>query len=167
RMAAALQRAGRGEARVADCDRRRAEELGVLPGHRGADAGHRPFLSQEHVRASSEGRAGWRSISLEGRATAHARQGGVCGELRALPFEQNVAAAGARARPGGLCGQGLPPMLEPVLGMDGDARVQDEDAGDRPATDFLDDNYLSNEVRVPVTLLQTNACSPLATNALA
>jgi hypothetical protein len=32
--------------------------------------------------------------------------------------------------------------------------------------DFLDGNYLSNELRVPVTLLQTNACSPLATNAL-
>ena len=35
------------------------------------------------------------------------------------------------------------------------------------APDFLEGNYLSNETRVPVTLLQTNACSPLATNALA
>jgi cytochrome c2 len=34
------------------------------------------------------------------------------------------------------------------------------------ADDFLDDNYLSTDARVPVTLLQTNACSPLATNAL-
>jgi hypothetical protein len=34
------------------------------------------------------------------------------------------------------------------------------------AADFLDNNYLSNEVRVPVTLLETNACSPLATNAI-
>jgi hypothetical protein len=34
------------------------------------------------------------------------------------------------------------------------------------APDFLKDNYLSSEFRVPVTLLQTNACSPLATNAL-
>lgn len=33
--------------------------------------------------------------------------------------------------------------------------------------DFLDDNYLSSERRVPVTLLDTNACSPLATNAVA
>ena len=33
--------------------------------------------------------------------------------------------------------------------------------------DFLADNYLSTELRVPVTLLGTNACSPLATNALA
>jgi hypothetical protein len=33
--------------------------------------------------------------------------------------------------------------------------------------DFLDGNFLSSELRVPVTLLRTNACSPLATNALA
>ena len=32
--------------------------------------------------------------------------------------------------------------------------------------DFLDGNYLSTEARVPVTLLRTNACSPLATNAI-
>lgn len=34
------------------------------------------------------------------------------------------------------------------------------------AADFLDGNYLSAEHRVPVTLLQTNACSSLATNAI-
>ena len=34
------------------------------------------------------------------------------------------------------------------------------------AKDFLDNNFLSTELRVPVTLLETNACSPLATNAL-
>jgi hypothetical protein len=34
-------------------------------------------------------------------------------------------------------------------------------------TDFLDGNYLSTEARIPVTLLRTNVCSPLATNALA
>jgi len=32
--------------------------------------------------------------------------------------------------------------------------------------DFLDGNYLSTELRVPVTLLQTNACSPFASNAV-
>ena len=35
------------------------------------------------------------------------------------------------------------------------------------ADDFITDNYLSTERRIPVTLLQTNACSPLATNAIA
>lgn len=32
--------------------------------------------------------------------------------------------------------------------------------------DFLKDNYLSTDLRVPVTLLETNACSPLATNGI-
>ena len=35
------------------------------------------------------------------------------------------------------------------------------------APDFLVDNYLSTDQRVPVTLLKTNACSPRATNAIA
>jgi hypothetical protein len=35
------------------------------------------------------------------------------------------------------------------------------------ADDFLDGNLLSNDMRVPITLLQTNACSPLATNGIA
>ena len=34
------------------------------------------------------------------------------------------------------------------------------------ADDFLSNNFLSNELRVPVTLLETNACASLATNAL-
>ena len=34
------------------------------------------------------------------------------------------------------------------------------------APDFLQGNYMSTDARVPVTLLRTNACSPLATNAL-
>ena len=34
------------------------------------------------------------------------------------------------------------------------------------ADDFLTDNYLSTDRRIPLTLLQTNACSPLATNAM-
>lgn len=34
------------------------------------------------------------------------------------------------------------------------------------ADDFLEENFLSTELRVPVTLLETNACSPLATNAI-
>lgn len=35
------------------------------------------------------------------------------------------------------------------------------------ASDFLDKNFLSTDLRVPVTLLETNAGSPLATNAIA
>jgi hypothetical protein len=35
------------------------------------------------------------------------------------------------------------------------------------ATDFLRDNYLSTELRIPSTLMQTNICSPIGTNAIA
>jgi hypothetical protein len=35
------------------------------------------------------------------------------------------------------------------------------------ALDFLDGNYLSTDARIPVTLLRTNICSPLATNGIA
>ncbi len=35
------------------------------------------------------------------------------------------------------------------------------------APDFLQGNYLSTDARIPVTLLRTNVCSPLATNGLA
>ena len=34
------------------------------------------------------------------------------------------------------------------------------------APDFLTGNYLSTDARIPVTLLRTNACSPLGTNAI-
>ena len=34
------------------------------------------------------------------------------------------------------------------------------------APDFLDHNFLSTDLRIPVTLLKTNACSPLATNGI-
>ncbi len=34
------------------------------------------------------------------------------------------------------------------------------------APDFLENNYLSTDLRIPATLLRTNVCSPLATNAL-
>jgi hypothetical protein len=35
------------------------------------------------------------------------------------------------------------------------------------ADDFLSDNFLSTDLRVPITLLETNACASLATNAIA
>ena len=37
---------------------------------------------------------------------------------------------------------------------------------DEGKEDFLENNFLSTELRVPVTLLETNAASPLATNAI-
>ena len=57
------------------------------------------------------------------KAQAGARQGRLCRALRALPFQQD-SCAGARARSRRLLRQGLPGLLEQVLGMDQDRRLQ-------------------------------------------
>ena len=49
---------------------------------------------------------------------------------------------------------GLPQVLEQLLGVDQDAGVQTRDDHIVASKDFLDDNYLSNELRVPETLLR-------------
>ena len=102
-----------------------------------------------------------------GRGRARARQDRVRRALRPLPFEQG-AGAGRRRRPGRLRRPNYLQCWNRLLGVDQDRRVQGSRCGRSSwPPDFLDGNYLSTELRVPVTLLQTNACSPLATNAIA
>ena len=85
--------------------------------------------------------------------------------LRALPFEQ-----GCRSRPPGSIPAAAPGPDYLTCWNKYWAWTKTDDFKQQmraivDAPDFLDDNYLSTELRVPVTLLQTNACSPLATNA--
>ena len=102
----------------------------------------------------------------DGRSGGLTAASGVRRHLRALPLEQG-ANAGRRARSDEVQRIGLSGLLEPLLGLDEDRRLKQQMREIVPRADFLDGNYLSTELRVPVTLLQTNACSPLATNALA
>ena len=74
--------------------------------------------------------------------------------------------AAGRARPRERERAELPRRLECLLGLDEDRCVQDRDAAEVLEPDFLDGNYLSTELRVPITLLGINACSPIATNAI-
>ncbi|SEW21905.1 hypothetical protein SAMN05444851_2226 [Aliiroseovarius sediminilitoris] len=70
------------------------------------------------------------------------------------------------AMPGGCSGAGY---LECFNRYGALTRTEDFKAQMREivlAEDFLEGNYLSSELRIPVTLLETNACSPLATNAI-
>ncbi len=71
------------------------------------------------------------------------------GSIRAAARDRTTCSAGANTGPGPRPTSTRPRCSEIVQ-----------------APDFLDDNYLSTDFRVPVTLLQTNACSPLATNAI-
>ena len=59
-------------------------------------------------------------------------------------------------------GPELPDEVESILGLDQDRRVQDGRCARRSSRDdFLEGNFLSTELRVPITLLGINACSPL------
>ena len=167
RVAAALQRAGRRQARHADHDCRRAEEFRLLQGHRSADARHGPVLPQDHRRRtiSKDAPGGERYLSKDEPLLTRGK----------VVFAENCARCHSSKT--------VPP---PVPGLDPAGCAGKDYLGcwnrywdwtETPefkekmraivlAPDFLDDNYLSAEFRVPVTLLETNACSPLATNAI-
>ena len=162
-----FKRARRRQADLADRDRRRAEELGLLAGHRAADAEHGAVLPGEHRPAPSEGRAGRRGVPDRGRRHAAARQGRVRRALRALPLEQ-AAAAARRASISRTATARTISLLEPLLGVDEDRRVQGADARDRARRRLPRRTTTSRpSCACRSTLLQTNACSPLATNAIA
>ena len=74
--------------------------------------------------------------------------------------------ARAKMAPGGCSGPGYLTCWNRYWAYTktGEFRAKMREIVTRP--DFLDGNYLSSEARVPVTLLRTNACSPLATNAI-
>ena len=109
---------------------------------------------------------GGAALPDHGSGRAPARQDRLRRALRAVPFEQG-AHPGARARPA----RGAP---GPAISRAGTATGQWTKTDEYKqkmrqivlADDFLDDNLLSTDARVPVTLLETNACSPLATNAI-
>ena len=98
---------------------------------------------------------------------ARPRQDGVRRDLRALPFQQGAEARRRASIPAGCAGPGYLQCWNNYWAWTKTDDYKQQMRAIVDAPDFLDDNYLSTEVRVPVTLLQTNACSPLATNALA
>ena len=159
--------AGRRQARHADRNRRpRGRTRRTSQATEAQTPDTALFFLKSTAPASPQRRARRRDISHQGRKHADARQGRVRGELRALPFEQDSP----KPRPGSI------PAAAPARTIS--AAGTTTGSGPRPtssrprcgqivtAPDFLDNNYLSAEFRVPVTLLHTNACSPLATNAI-
>ena len=138
RVAAALQRAGRRQAHLADRDRRRAEELGVLAGDRAADA-RTPACSssiQGHRAAQAEGRAGRRAVPDQGQGSAHARQGRLRARTARAATPAKLPEPAPGVDPGGQAGKDYLRRLQALLGLDQDRRVQGEDAADRPGRRF-------------------------------
>ena len=129
-VAAALQRRGGRPAHHADRDRDRAGELGLLARDRARDAQDRLVLPQGRA-ARPLGRCAGRSGVSDGRR-CHAGEGprGLRQHLRALPLQQVAAAAGG-SRPGRLQRPELHAVLQEVVGLDPDRRLQDPDARHR------------------------------------
>ena len=100
-----------------------------------------------------------------GLAYVEPRQDCLRGKLRRVPFQQATSNT-RRRRPGCLHRARLPGMLGQVLELEHSDPFKQQMRQIGVADDFLKDNYLSTDMRVPVTLLQTNACSPLASNSL-
>ena len=112
------------------------------------------------------GRARRQGLSHRQRGHARSRQDRVRRDLRTLPFEQ-AADRGARqawtrsaARDRTTC------LLESYWAYTktDEFKAKMREIVQKP--DFLEHNYLSTDARIPATLLRTNACSPLATNAI-
>ena len=143
------------------------EELQLLAGDRGLDAAHGVVLPEGGEARPAEGCAGRREIPdrrmrrcwiAARRCSPRPARAAIPARRRSLPRPGSV-----RAAPG-------PGYLQCWNNYWAWTKTDDYKKQMRAivsAPDFLDGNYLSTEARVPVTLLQTNACSPLATNALA
>ena len=61
---------------------------------------------------------------------------------------------------------GLSRPLQGLVALDPDPGFKQAMRAEVAKPDFLANNYLSTDARIPVTLLRTNLCSPLATNAI-
>jgi hypothetical protein len=121
----------------ADQDRRCAKELVVLAGHRGWHAQHGAVLPQGGEARSPARCARWQCLPECRRSHLGSRQDRLRQYLRALPFEQGARTAG---RPGARCRKvrrgRLPEMLQSLLELDADRRLQEEHARHRAGVRF-------------------------------
>ena len=131
----------------------------------GARPSGRPFMAEFLVKAGQPDRLadapGGKYLTADA-ATLERGKTRVRRDLRPLPFEQAAGRSARKARSGRLRGPRLPRLFQALLGLHEDRRLQGQDARHRRAPDFFKDNFLSTDARIPVTLLRTNACSPLA-----
>ena len=107
-----------------------------------------------------------RTISDEGQGAAHPRQRLFSRRHCARCHSSKLPARCARFGPEWLQRQGLLGCWNKYWDWTKTPEFKAQMRKIVLADDFLNDNYLSAEFRVPVTLLHTNACSPLATNAI-
>ena len=139
------------------------QELGLLAGHRGADArAWRCSSWRAHGAAPTEGRAGRRRLPAPRIRRSSDRGKIVFAEqlrARATRARRRSRLVGARHRR--LRRARLSRLLEPLLGVDQDRRVQAEDAGDRARRRTSSTATTSRPRRAcPVTLLADQRLQP-------
>ena len=164
---AALQRPGRRQAHLADQDRGRAEELGVLAGDRAADAGTslyflNPKVTGPHKLQDAPG--GEQHLSKDKAVLTRGKV--VFAEYCARCHSSKGPEPAPGVDPGGQAGKDYLVAFKRYWLWTKTPEFKEKMRQIVLADDFLDDNYLSTELRIPTTLLKTNACSSLATNAL-
>ena len=118
------------------------------------------FLKTARRHTSLKDAPGGAAYLTTDQADARPRQGRLRGDLRALPFEQGAGAGAGDRHPTAAPAPAICECCKRLLGLDEDRRVQGADAGNRPGADFLDNNYLSTELRIPVTLLRDQRMQP-------
>ncbi len=134
-MAASFQPDPRRQAGHSDRDHDGTRQLGVLGCDRVADPGHGAVPAEGVVSAQAEERAGRRRVLERPAGRGQSGQDRLCRKLRGLPFQQGAAAAG-RDQPGRMHRLRLSRLLEPLLGMDQNQRLQAANAADRQRRRF-------------------------------
>src|SRR5713101_8439631 len=122
-MAVAFQAVDRRETDYANTNFRRAEKLELLGGDGSPDSKPGAVLPQAHRAAQIERCSRRRPVSDNRCSTAPAGQGGVCRTLCGLSFQQ-TSRAGSWSRSSRLLRTRLFGVLEQVLELDQDRRVQ-------------------------------------------
>ena len=112
-------------------DRHRQQELQLLERHRGADAGCGAVLPRHRTARSARQGARRDGVSDPRQGQARTRQDRLRRELRALSFEQGARQDTELFPEPRLRRPGLPQVLEQLLGMDQDPRVQARDDAHR------------------------------------
>ncbi len=136
RLVHTFQSQRRGQADFSIPHQERRGKFRLLAGDRGGRPIHSEILSESGSAGPPKGRP-WRGQISDGRhSDAGARQDQIRGNLRAVPFEQTARRRMDEIGSGRMFRSKLSHMLETLLGLHEDRRVQGEDARNRRQARF-------------------------------
>ena len=167
-MVAAFQSCGRREAHLAHRDCGGGEELGVLAGDRSGHVQTALFFlkaAKPDPLAKAPGGPGYLNASAATLARGKVVFADTC--ARCHSSKAPTPPESVRLEPQNCAGAGYLDCFKRYWAWSQTDEFKTQMRTVVQAPDFLDSNYLSTDARIPVTLLRTNVCSPLATNGIA